>query len=118
MSIGYVLLNIDKEGTPSTQLGPRMGMEPTSLSRVLNTMEDQKLIVRRVDNKDRRVSRVFLTKKGEQMREVSKGVVIKFNEKIRERISGKKLDAFFDVMQSISLILESEELFESKHLAS
>jgi DNA-binding MarR family transcriptional regulator len=59
MSIGYVLLNVDKEGTPSTQLGPRMGMEPTSLTRILNSMEEQGLIVRRPDTKDKRVSRVF-----------------------------------------------------------
>ncbi|NQX92775.1 MAG: MarR family transcriptional regulator, partial [Flavobacteriales bacterium] len=26
MSIGYVLLNIEKDGTPSTKLGPKMGM--------------------------------------------------------------------------------------------
>ncbi len=26
MSIGFILMSVDKEGTPSTQLGPRMGM--------------------------------------------------------------------------------------------
>ena len=47
MSIGFILLNIEKEGTPSTQLGPKMGMEPTSLSRTLKTMEETAMIVRR-----------------------------------------------------------------------
>ena len=43
MSVGMVLLNIDKEnGTPSTQLGPKMGMEPTSLSRTIKNMEDDR----------------------------------------------------------------------------
>ena len=32
MSIGYALLNIDKDGTPSTKLGPKMGMEARSLT--------------------------------------------------------------------------------------
>ena len=32
MSLGMIILNIDViDGTPSTQLGPRMGMEATSL---------------------------------------------------------------------------------------
>ena len=36
MATAFVLLNIDYEkGTPSTALGPLMGMEPTSLSRTL-----------------------------------------------------------------------------------
>jgi DNA-binding MarR family transcriptional regulator len=39
-----LLLFIDKEGTPRTQLGPRMGMEQTSLSRKLRTMEKPGLI--------------------------------------------------------------------------
>ena len=41
LSVGYALLSIEKEGTPSTKLGPRMGMEPTSLSRTLKGMEEK-----------------------------------------------------------------------------
>ena len=42
MAMAFVLLNIDKEnGTPSTSLGPLMGMEPTSLSRILKNMEEK-----------------------------------------------------------------------------
>ena len=58
MSIGFILMIVDKDGTPSTQLGPRMGMEPTSLSRTLKTMEDRKLIRRQEDKIDKR--KVFI----------------------------------------------------------
>src|SRR5690606_34275952 len=47
MSIGYALLSIDKEGTSSTALAPKMGMEPTSLTRTLKSMEEKGLIVRK-----------------------------------------------------------------------
>ena len=47
MALGYALLNIDKEGTPSTALAPRLGMEPTSLTRTLKTMEEKGLIVKK-----------------------------------------------------------------------
>ena len=41
MSIGFALLSLDPEtGTPSTALGPKMGIEPTSLSRILKSMEE------------------------------------------------------------------------------
>ena len=43
MATGFALLSIDPEGTPSTTLGPKMGMEPTSLSRLLNSMEEGNL---------------------------------------------------------------------------
>ena len=36
-----------KKGTPSTSLGPKMGMEATSLSRTLKTMEIKNLITRK-----------------------------------------------------------------------
>ncbi|MDP5044667.1 MAG: MarR family transcriptional regulator, partial [Leeuwenhoekiella sp.] len=47
MATGFALLSIDpEEGTPSTALGPKMGMEATSLSRTLKSMEERGLIVR------------------------------------------------------------------------
>ena len=56
ISVGFILLNVDKEGTPSTQLGPKMGMEPTSLSRTLKTMEENNLIYREADIEDNRAT--------------------------------------------------------------
>ena len=46
MAVGFALLSIDpKKGTPSTSLGPKMGMEATSLSRTLKSMEENNLII-------------------------------------------------------------------------
>ena len=97
MAIGYVLLNIDKEGTPSTRLGPKMGMEPTSLSRLLKNMEEMKLIKRQADKLDKRVVKIMLTSRGAEMREISKDAVIAFNQTIRNVVDPKKLNVFFDV---------------------
>ena len=56
MSTGYVLLSIDHlVGTPSTKLGPMMGMEPRSLVRTLQSMEEDGLIKRKPDKIDKRV---------------------------------------------------------------
>ena len=52
MAMGFTLLSIDAEGTPSTALGPKMGMEPTSLSRILNAMEERGYIERRPNPND------------------------------------------------------------------
>ena len=61
MSMGFTLLSIDAEGTPSTALGPKMGIEPTSLSRILNTMEERGYIERRPNPNDGRGVLIFLT---------------------------------------------------------
>ncbi|MCB0795530.1 MAG: winged helix-turn-helix transcriptional regulator, partial [Flavobacteriales bacterium] len=53
MAIGQILLNIGPEGTRSTKLGPKMGMESRSLVRTLQTMEDEGLIKRVADADDK-----------------------------------------------------------------
>lgn len=108
ISIGFILLIIDKEGTPSTQLGPRMGMEPTSLSRTLKAMEDQKLIYRKTDDIDKRKVFIFLTEQGVEMRRSAKKVVQAFNDKLYAKIPKGKLDAFFDVMYRIENVIDEE----------
>ena len=108
ISIGYILLIIDKNGTPSTQLGPRMGMEPTSLSRTLKTMEDDGLIHRKVDKDDKRKVLIFLTEKGLEKRKVSRKVVLDFNNKLMAKIPKSKLKVYFEVMTKIDQIAEEE----------
>ena len=104
-SWGFILLNVEKEGTPSTSLGPKMGMEPTSLSRTLKNMEEKGLIVRQPDEVDKRKSLVFLTKEGVEARRVAKEVVLKFNEELYKQLPKTKVKAFFDVMLRLDGIL-------------
>lgn len=108
ISIGYILLIIDKEGTPSTQLGPRMGMEPTSLSRTLKTMEKDGLIHREIHSDDKRKVLIFLTDKGLEKRRRSRDVILEFNDKLESKISKSKLKVYFEVMEKIDQIAEAE----------
>ncbi len=111
MAIAYVLLSIDKEGTPATKLGPKMGMEPTGLTRILKSMEQNGLIVRVAREGDRRVVLVKLTRKGRSMRERAREKVIRFNEYLASRIPAAQLDQFFQVIQKINRIMEQDDIF-------
>ena len=69
MATGFTLLSIDKEnGTPSTSLGPIMGMEATSLSRILKRMEELGLIERKPNPNDGRGVLIHLTEFGKEKR--------------------------------------------------
>ena len=114
MATGFALLSIDPEGTPSTTLGPKMGMEPTSLSRLLNTMEDRKLIFRTQNPRDGRSILIHLTPFGVEKREDSKSVVLNFNSEIEKKLSETKIQHFFEVMESIKEIAKEFEYFSSK----
>ena len=111
-SWGFILLNIEKEGTPSTALGPKMGMEPTSLSRTLDTMEKKGLIYRRQDMVDKRKSLVFLTREGLKKRTVARDVVLEFNQHLYKRLPKTKVRAFFEVMNRMDKIMN--DLLEEK----
>lgn len=111
-SMGYVLLNIDeKNGTPATKIGPLLGMEPTSMSRMLNNLEKEGLIYREKDEIDRRSVRIFLTEKGKEKRTIAKRVVKKFNNTVKDEIDEKKLKTFFEVAEEIDKIIETKNIF-------
>ncbi len=108
MSVGFILLAIDKEGTPSTQLGPKMGMESTSLSRTLKLMEDNKLIYRQPDEFDKRKVLIFLSPSGIEMRKDAKKLVVDFNEKVAKKLTKKQLETFFIIMDTMEEIVDGE----------
>jgi DNA-binding MarR family transcriptional regulator len=109
MATGFALLSMDAEGTPSTTLGPKMGMEPTSLSRLLNTMEERDLIYRTQNPNDGRSILIHLTPFGKEKRDDSKAVVLHFNQLIEKSLSPEKIAVFFEVMNCIK---ESAQNFE------
>lgn len=114
MSMGFILMNVDKEGTPSTQLGPRMGMEPTSLSRTLKTMEDKGFISRKEDEVDKRKVLIFLTPSGVEKRRLVRDFLIEFNGKLFAKIPPSKSKVFMEVMEKIDLTIENELLLMNK----
>lgn len=117
MATGFVLLSIDKEkGTPSTALGPKMGMEATSLTRTLKSMEEKGLIIRKKNPEDGRGVLIYLTDFGKEKRELSKNTVLKFNETIKNTISQEKMKHFMEVAETINDLIADKNIFlESKN---
>ena len=115
MATGFALLNIDHEhGTPSTALGPRMGMEATSLSRLLKSMEEKKLIVRKPNPADGRGVLLFLTELGREKREDARRAVRQFNHTVFESIDPESMDAFFRVCATVNdIIAHRKNLFSN-----
>ena len=113
MATAFVLLNIDYEnGTPSTALGPLMGMEPTSLSRILKTMEDKGAISREKNPEDGRSVIIRLTDYGKEMREVSRESVILFNNAVINNVTSEELEAFFKVTSTINKLTADKVIYQ------
>jgi len=114
VAMGFALLNIDiKNGTPSTSLGPKMGMESTSLSRLLNSLEKQALIARESNPNDGRSALIKLTKEGLKMRNYSRQAVLDFNHQVLAEVSEEEVRGFFKVMATVSEIVSTHRAEET-----
>ena len=112
MATGFALISIDPdEGTPSTSLGPKMGIEATSLSRTLKSMEEKGLIVRKPNPLDGRGVLIHLTPFGVEMREFSKRVVIGFDEAVNKAVDSEDLKAFKKVTNTILELINSKKIY-------
>lgn len=112
MAIGFALLSIDRdEGTPSSKISSRMGMEATSLTRTLKSLEEKGLIIREKNPDDGRGVLVYLTELGKEKRILSKQTVLKFNETIKEKINPEKLQHFMEVSDVINDLITEKKIF-------
>ncbi|WP_299432300.1 MarR family winged helix-turn-helix transcriptional regulator [uncultured Maribacter sp.] len=112
MAIGFTLLSIDpKTGTPSTALGPKMGMEATSLSRILKSMQEKGLIERKPNPNDGRGVLIHLTEFGLEKRTDSKNVVLIFNEAVKKNVTPEQLKNFFEVTETINKLIADKKIY-------
>ncbi len=102
----FILLHTERQGTPSTKLGPKMGMESTSLSRTLKGMEAMGLIERRQDANDKRSMRVFLTQNGVAARRQARDLVVSVNDRLRELMGSDAVDRLLIEMKRLNEILD------------
>jgi DNA-binding MarR family transcriptional regulator len=105
----FILLHTERQGTPSTKLGPKMGMESTSLSRTLKGMEAMGLIERRKDANDKRSMRVFLTQNGVAARRQARDLVVSVNDRLRELMGSDAVDRLLIEMKRLNEILDEPD---------
>ncbi|MFP5078981.1 MarR family winged helix-turn-helix transcriptional regulator [Pedobacter sp. JCM 36344] len=101
-AIGYVLINIEKEGTAVSKLAGLLGVKATSLSRMLNNMEELGLIYRETAAGDKRSVKVFVTDFGAEKRQLAKGVVISFNEYLNDNLSVHEKSNLIGTLQKLN----------------
>src|SRR6187401_2758272 len=65
LAIGHFLLFIDShEGSFASEIAPQLGTESTSLSRIISSLEEKKIIQRLAQAHDKRKIKIMLTAKG------------------------------------------------------
>ena len=93
----------DQDGRTQANLAAALGVEPPTVTKMLQRMEATGLVQRRPDPTDRRAMRVFLTTKGRRLR----GRVEKIWADLEERTVGDLSDRQRSSLRSLLTTLES-----------
>jgi MarR family transcriptional regulator, organic hydroperoxide resistance regulator len=106
-AMSHFLLNIDsQEGSFASDIAPRLGTESTSLSRIIQSLEEKKLIRRIPEKADKRKIKIILTAKGKEKKELAKSIVKNFNQKVELVLGKEKLLGFFETIDKITELAE------------
>lgn len=109
ISMAHFLLNIDsKEGSYASDIAPQLGMESTSLSRIIVSLEEKKLIQRSPDKKDKRRIKIILTAKGKNHKERAKNIVRNFNQLVVTKLGKHKISDFYETIDAIIMLAEKK----------
>jgi DNA-binding MarR family transcriptional regulator len=102
IAMAHFLLNIDShEGSYASDIAPQLGMESTSLSRIIRSLEEKKMIQRIPDKVDKRKIRIRLTAKGKTQKELAKNTVRNFNHLAEVKLGREKVSQFFNIIDEI-----------------
>jgi len=107
ISMAFILMAIyEEDGVPVTKIAPRIGMEPNSLSRTLNSLEESGAIMRKPDENDQRKVLVFLTDEGKKLRKIALKTVFNLEKKITQNLTTEQLEIFNEVIEKVSSSLD------------
>lgn len=90
-----------QDGRSIGQLADYMVMEQPALSRVIDQMERDRLVVRRMASDDNRVVRVYLTPAGQQMFEEIRPLEIQHYKKVIDGIDQDELRQLSALLQKV-----------------
>ncbi|MBD3750300.1 MAG: MarR family transcriptional regulator [Sphingobacteriales bacterium] len=102
-SVGYLLINIDEiEGTTVSEVAGLLGLKSTSLSRMLNNLQQDGLIFRESHLTDKRSVKLYLTEKGKEKRHLARVVVKKFNDYLDEHFTEENKSQLIKSLKTIN----------------
>lgn len=103
----YVLWQED--GLPIIELSKRTGLAKTTLTSMLDRMDEKGFLERIVDNKDRRMIRVFLTSKAKVLNDQYNEVSSEMSQIFYKNFSDEEIITFEKALDKILYNLEQRE---------
>ena len=80
---------LEKDGSSLSEIGQRAQIENSSLTTMADRLEKDGFVIRKLDDQDRRMVRLFLTEKGRKSGEEILSEGIKFNNYLISQLNGQ-----------------------------
>lgn len=104
MAQSFILFTLlEKDGSTLSEIGNRAQIENSSLTTMVDKLEKEGLVERRLYAQDRRVVKLYITEKGRELGEKILSEGAKFNCYLRDNMTGDPLQ----FLQTLSSIAES-----------
>ena len=99
--LGVLLALWDEDGLKATELGKRAGLEPSTMTGLLDRMERDGVVKREPDPNDRRANRIHLTQEGIKAEVSATKVVSTTLENVFHKIDEKDIETTKNVLHTI-----------------
>ncbi|NPV90597.1 MAG: MarR family transcriptional regulator [Firmicutes bacterium] len=102
----FILISLmEKDGSTLTEVSNRAMIENSSLTTLVDRLERDGLVVRRMDGQDRRAIRLYLTESGNALAEKALQALAEFNWHLKNRLGGLE-DPFLKGLSAVSESLD------------
>jgi DNA-binding MarR family transcriptional regulator len=102
-----------EDGLKMIDLGRRAGLEPSTMTGLLDRMERDGLVERRLDPADRRVLKIFLTEAGVRARDAVIGIVDRTLAGVFSGVDANEIEALKGLMRKVLTNIREEKDDES-----
>ena len=103
------------DGLTQKEIADRIYVDGSTLVPIIDKMEENSLVERKSDSKDRRINRIFLTKKSESTVDSIIEIILQLRKMIYRGISESDLDL---VKTTLRIIIKNSENISSESKAS
>lgn len=107
--LAYLFQN---DGNSQQEIGDNTYRDKVSITKIIDNLEKRELVYRKVDLKDRRVRRIFLTKKGKVLVPKLKNITFYTLKEVFSGINQNSLESFKQVLSKIVKNVTGENLLE------
>ncbi len=99
--LGVLFILWHKDGLKVVELGRKSGLEPSTMTGMIDRMERDQLVCRKPDPKDRRVLRIFLTDIGKKTREPVMDVIFSVINSVFDGITDQDMEITKNVLRKV-----------------